>query len=285
MTGPRARLVWVTALAAAAPTPCPAQGHGPAYGLATPTLGQGGWSLDIGVMSRAVGGRRIAMLRPMLSYGVTEDLQVSLSLPMALYVPQGLPSAHSMSRMPTNPDAELLVGWRFHRRAIGVGSRFESTTFFGFDYPTDPVRQGVRTSPGLYGALVTGYASRSVYAWVGGMYRRYMSQVGSTADHTGDVVMYSAVFGYRPPPFQRDFPHPDWRIFIEVVGEHRARDVIAGVAQPNSGGRQLFVGPTILGLYGSWGVSGGPVFPVLSSLNGSQPADKARFILITTFWF
>jgi len=278
-------LALIVALAATAALPCSAQGHGPAYGLATPTLGQGGWSLDVGLMGRAVGNRRVAMLRPMLSYGVTEDLQVSLSLPMALYVPQGLPPAHAMSRMPTSPDAELLVGWRFHRRATGVGSRFESTTFVGFDYPTDPVRLGVRTAPGLYGALVTGYASRSVYAWAGGMYRRYMSPIGGTADHPGDVAMASLVLGFRPPTFQHDFPHPDWRAFLEVVGEHRARDVIGGVRQPNTGGDEVFLAPTVLGLYGAWGISGGPAFPVLRRLNGSQPKDGARFIVITTFWF
>ena len=93
-----------------------AQGHGPAYGLSTPTLGRGAWSLDVGVMDRAVGDKQMAMARPMLSYGITEDLQVSISLPMPLYVPQGLPHGRSTARMPTNPDIEILVGWRFHRR-------------------------------------------------------------------------------------------------------------------------------------------------------------------------
>jgi len=262
-----------------------AQGHGPAYGLSTPTLGKGTWSLDIGVMERLVGGTHMAMMRPMLTYGITEDLQVSASFPMPLYLPQGLPHAHSMSRMPTNPDIEFLVGWRFHRQGTGVGSRFESTMYIGFDYPTDAVRAGARTAPGLYGALVTGHASRSWYGWVGGLYRRYMTPVGPTADHLGDLAMYSAVFGYRPPPFQRDYPHPDWRVFVEAVGEYAARDVIAGVDRPNTGGHQIFVGPTVLGLYGSWGISGGPVFPVYQRMNGTQPRDKLRLIVISTFWF
>ena len=261
------------------------QGHGPAYGLSTPTLGQGGWSLDVGVMGRIVVGTQMAMMRTMLSYGVTEDLQISASFPMSLYVPQGLRPAHGMSRMPTSPDVEFLLGWRFHRTGTNVGSRVESTAFVGFDYPTDPVRAGVRTSPGLYGALVTGYASRTLYAWVGGLYRRYMTPVGSTADHPGDVVMYSAVLGYRPPPFQKDFPHPDWRVFVETVGEYSARDVIAGVTQADTGGHQVFLGPTLLGLYGSWGISGGPVFPAYRRVNGSQAQDTMRFVVNTTFWF
>ncbi|MGH7519029.1 MAG: hypothetical protein ACREOC_16455 [Gemmatimonadales bacterium] len=285
MTRNSAALVFLLLARAAGAADTAAQSHGPAYGLSTPTLGRGGWSLDVGVMDRVVGDKQMAMTRPMLSYGITEDLQVSVSLPMPLYVPQGLPHGRSTARMPTNPDIEILVGWRFHRRGTDIGSRFESTTYFGFDYPTDPIRAGARTYPGLYAAAVTGYASRTVYAWVGGLYRRYMSPVGPTADHLGDLAMYSLVVGYRPPPFQRDFPNPDWRVFIEAVGEYSARDAIAGVEQANTGGHQIFVGPTLLGLYGSWGISGGPVFPVYRRLNGSQPGDKVRVIVNTTFWF
>lgn len=282
----RASAALVLAIAAGGPVAAAAaQGHGPAYGLSTPTLGKGSWSLDIGAMERVVAGTHMVMMRPMLAYGVTEDLQVSASFPMPLYLPQGLPHAHAMSRMPTNPDIEFLVGWRFHRQGIGVGSRFESTMYVGFDYPTDAVRAGVRTAPGLYGAVVTGFASRSWYGWVGSLYRRYMTPVGPTADHLGDLAMYSAVLGYRPPPFRHDYPRPDWRVFVEAVGEYAARDVIAGVEQPNTGSHQIFVGPTVLGLYGSWGISGGPVFPVYQRLNGTQPRDKLRLIVITTFWF
>lgn len=280
-----ATLALAVGLGAASPRMLAGQGHGPAFGLSTPTLGKGGWSLDVATMGRVVGQTQMVMMRPMVSYGITEDLQVSASFPMPLYVPQDVRPAHGMSRMPTSPDVEFLLGWRFQRAGTDVGTRFESTTYVGFDYPTDPIRAGVRTSPGLYGALVTGYASRTVYAWVGGLYRRYMTPVGSTADHPGDVVMYSLVLGYRPPPFQQDFPHPDWRVFLETVGEYAARDVIAGVKRPDTGGHQVFVGPTALGLYGSWGVSGGPVFSVYRQLNGSQAREKLRFVLNITFWF
>ena len=272
-------------LAIVAGGPAAAQGHGPPYSLSTPTLAKGGWSLDIAVMGRVVGDNTVAMTRSMLSYGVTEDLQVSVSLPLRLYVPEGVPPVRGMSRMPMSPDVEVLVGWRFHRQGMAVGRRLESTAYVGLDYPTDAVRAGARTAPGWYGALVTGYASRSWYAWAGGLYRRYMTPVGPTADHPGDVAMYSLVIGYRPPPFQHDYPRPDWRVFVEAVGEYAARDVIGGVARPNTGGHQIFVGPTVLGLYGTWGISAGPVFAVYRRLNGTQPRDKLRLIVNTTFWF
>lgn len=272
-------------LSLGASDPARASGHGPVYGLATPTLGRGGFSLDVAVMDRRVGAQGMNMLRPMLGYGVTEDLQVSLSLPMPLRIPAGLPPARTMAMMPSNPDVELLLGWRFHRKGRAVGARFESTAYLGFDYPTDSVRGGVRTAPGLTAGVVTGYASRTVYAWAGGLYRRYMTPTGVLTDHPGDVALYSVVLGYRPGIFRKDYPHPDWRVFVEAVGEHNGRERLAGRTLPNTGGHQLYVGPTLLGLYGNWGVSGGPIFRVAGRRNGNQPEDRVRTVINFTVWF
>ncbi|MFN2564633.1 MAG: hypothetical protein ABR499_06415, partial [Gemmatimonadaceae bacterium] len=183
------------------------------------------------------------------------------------------------------PDVELTLGWRFRKRELGVGSRFESTTYLTLAYPTDATRMGLQTSPGVAAALATGYVSRTIYAWVGGMYRRYVTPVGPTADHPGDLAMYSLVLGYRPPAFQHDYPHADWRMFMEAVGEVASRDVAGGVRRPVSGGHRLFVGPTLLGLYGEWGISGGALFPVYQQLSGEQPRERVRLALDLIFWW
>jgi hypothetical protein len=270
---------------AAFAAPAHAQGHGPVFGLSTPTLRKGGWSLDAGFMGQLIGEHEMVMFRPMVSYGVTEDLQLSASLPVPVYASKGMMPARVATRMPATPDVELTLGWRFQNRELGVGSRFESTTFLAVDYPTDAIRVGLRTTPGVAAALTTGYVSRTIYAWVGGMYRRYVTPIGPTADHPGDLAMYSLVLGYRPPAFQHEYPHADWRMFLEAVGEVTARDVAAGVERPGSGGHRVFVGPTLLGLYSGWGVSGGPLFPVYQQLNGNQPREKVRLGLDVIFWF
>ncbi len=266
-------------------TTAASQGHGPAYGLSTPTLGRGGWSVDVAAMSRRLDDGATLMLRPMLSYGITEDVQLSASLPLPLNTLPRVPNARGMARMPAAPDAELLLGWRFHRQGTDVGTRFETTTWVGVDYPTDQTRAGITTSPGLVGSIVTGYASRTLYLWAGSLHRRYIDVGGDSEDHLGDVTLYSLVAGYRPPMFQRDYPHPDWRIFVEVIGEHSARTVVAGERLSGTGGHQIFVGPTLLGLFGSWGVSGGPVFNAYRDVNGSQPGETMRLVLNTTLWF
>lgn len=283
--GMRRTLMLVCALAAL-PAGAYATGHGPVYGIATPTLGKRAWSLDVGLMSRMLaGGKTSAMLRPLISYGITEDVQASISLPIPLYTLEGSMPVRMMAMMPANPDVELLVGWRFHRQGTDIGSRFESTAYVGANYPTDSVRAGVRTSPGIFAGAVTGYASRSIYAWAGGWYRRYMSPKGATAEQPGDITMYSIVLGYRPTLFRQELPHPDWRIFVETVGEHIRKDRMAGNEMPNSGGDRIFIGPTVLGLYGPYGISAGPLFPVYSKLNGSQPKDRLRLVVNFTYWF
>ena len=262
-----------------------ASGHGPIFGFATPTLGKGGWSLDVAAMDRIAGSEQAAMLRPMLGYGITEDLQVSVSLPMPVHTRSRFPQIRTMAMMPANADIELLLGWRFHRQGLAIGARFESTAYLGFAYPTDAERNGIQTWPGLYTAAATGYASRTFYFWIGGMYRRYMSPSGDTVDRTGDLAMYSLVFGYRPGFFRKDYPRPDWRLFIEAVGEYGARNRRGGKGLVNSGGHQTFIGPTLLGLYGSWGISFGALFSVYSNMNGSQSTDDVRIVVNYTYWW
>jgi hypothetical protein len=269
----------------APPVHVAAQGHGPVFGLSTPTLRKDGWSLDAGFMGQVVDEHEMVMFRPMASYGMTENLQLSASLPMPIYASRPMMPARIATRMPAAPDIEFTLGWRFQKRELGIGSRYESTAFLAFDYPTDATRMGLRMSPGFTASLATGYVSRELYAWVGGSYRRYMTPNAPAADHPGDVTMYSVVLGYRPPAFRWDYPRPDWRLFVEAVGEVAARDVEAGAPRAASGGHQFFVGPTLLGLYRGWGVSGGPVFPVYRRLNGAQPREKVRLALDIISWF
>lgn len=178
------------------------QGHGPVFGLSTPTLGRGGWSLDFTAMGRNTTTGALAMLRPMLSYGLTEDVQLSLSVPVPLYRADGVLPVRAATRMPANRDLEATLAYRFHRRGVGVGSRFETTAFAAVAFPSQSRRGALDATPGGVAALVTGYASRTLYAWAGGLYRHYLPSVDPLASSAGDLAMYSLVVGYRPPHFQ-----------------------------------------------------------------------------------
>lgn len=258
-----------------------ASGHGPVFGLATPTLGKGGVSFDFGVMSMYQGGERSLMLKYLWGYGVTEDLQLSLSTHSPIDLLSTQVSTRGSSMMQAHGDIEPLVFWRFHRDDFDIGNRFESTLIVSGTIPTEKIRTGVSVGNALHAALVTGYASRTTYFWLGGGYQYYFER---SNDQLGDLKYLSAVFGWRPPLFKEDYPKPDWRIFIESLAEFAGKDKRGGIENPQTGGTKVLVGPSILGLYGDWGISGGILFPVAQNLNGGHPTERFRFMTVLTYW-
>lgn len=261
-----------------------AEGHGPTFGLATPTLGAGQWSSDTVVMSLKTDEGARLMFREMLGYGINEDLQATLTFPMGK-------SGDKLTRPPRTRvgammgafgDVEGSLLWRFQREAPAVGTRRESSVLAGVSVPTEDRRAGVKVGPSVNLGAVSGYASRTIYWWLGGGYQRYFEDGN---DRLGDLYYLSAVFGYRPPLFQEDYPKPDWRVFVEALAESARPDRIDGVENPNSGGNRLLVGPSVLGLYGRWGVEAGVLLPVSQDLRGTQFEEDYRAKLVFTYWF
>jgi hypothetical protein len=259
-------------------------GHGPVFGGATPTLGKGGWQLDQAWMARIGQGVRDdeQMLRTMISFGITEDLQVSGSLPITLDAGVFMPRGRVMAMMSSNQDVEGIVAWRFQRHTAGAGARLESTAFVGVAAPLQEFRpDGMRAAPSMHASIASGYASRTHYFWVAGGVQRYVERSG---DKVGDSAGYSLVYGYRPPAMQWDYPKPDLRFFVEVVGEHASRGEHQGFPMLTSGGDALLVGPTALLLYKSYALEGGIMFPVYQQTNG-QPDERFRFALNFSYFF
>jgi hypothetical protein len=260
-----------------------ASGHGPVFGGATPTLGKGGWSFDQAWMgSRARSGDDDQLLRSMVGLGVTKDLQVTVSLPVELASSGRIPSGRMTFTMSGVRDVEALAGWRFHRRDIGEGARFESTLYGGIAVPLDATRGGIRTAPSAYASVASGYASRAHYFWMGASYQRSMDDQG---DRQGDVASASIVYGYRPAVLRLDYPKPDLRFFVETMAEVTGSSRKGDVAVPDAGGRAVFTGPTALLLYKEYGVSGGVLFPVYQHPNGSQPRERYRFGINVSYFF
>ncbi len=279
----RARIV-IACILTAAPGTAAASGHGPVFGGAPPTLGKGGWQLDQAWMGRLGQGSSDdeQMLRTMLSFGITEDLQISGSLPITLNSGLYMTRGRTMAMMTSNQDVEAILGWRFQRRAVGAGARLESTVFVGGAVPLQEYRpDGMLAAPSLYASVATGYASRAHYFWVGGGYEYFGEKEG---DQMGDTVFYSAVYGYRPPFLRVDYPKPDLRFFVEAVGEHTARGLHHGFEYFLSGGDSVLIGPSALLLYKQYGLEAGILFPVYQQTN-LQPDEKFRFGVNFTYFF
>lgn len=259
--------------------------HGPVFGLATPTNVKGGWSLDIGTMGRIGTQSSGIMTRAMLTYGITEDLQISVSAP-AVYSSASLLPARVTAMMPANGDFEALGAWRFLRRDNGVGSRLETTAYFGLIIPgfqTPPGMLGqLHKTPGAIGMIATGYASRKNYLWVG---------IGGThfAESEGDrrpgLLSYSVVWGYRPKPLRRDYPHWDGRFFIEMNGEDSGHVLHNSMSVPGTSGQQIFLGPTTLWLHKKYGIEGGVQLPVYQNTGPVFQRERFRAAVDFSYFF
>jgi hypothetical protein len=260
-------------------------GHGPVFGLATPTNGKVSWSLDIGAAGRVGIGDSTAMSRAMLSYGITQDIQISVSAP-AVFTSAPLAPDRVTAMMPATGDSEAIGAWRFQRWDTGIGSRIETTVYGGVILPGSQKPPGLfgqlHWAPGVLGMVVAGYASRSNYLWagVGGMHFDK-----SHGDRRPDMLMYSLVYGYRPSLLRKDYPHWDGRFFIEVNGEYSNRVLHNSLAVPGSNGEQVFVGPTTLWLYKNYGIEGGVQWPVYRSSGPQFERERYRFAIDFSYFF
>lgn len=259
-----------------------AQGHGPIYGLQTPTLAKGGINMSAAGMSIATEDDASYMLRYTFFYGITEDLQVTLTTPTVIERLENAPRTRGNSMMPSNGDIEAALWYRFFSNAFGVGKRFESTAILGVSAPTEDVRGQVNVGNSIHGAISTGYASRTWYAWLGGGYQYYFEKDNQ---QLGDLPYASMVIGYRPDVFMGDYPKPDWRVFIESLVEFPGDNKYTGQQNfTDERSKKVLVGPSFLGLYGSWGISFGALFPVVQDLTPKAIKENYRVSINLSYW-
>jgi hypothetical protein len=281
------RIALSTVLLLALTAPAVASGHGPVFAAATPVNGRGGWTLDQAFTSR-VGddGQHSEMLKTMLSYGITEDLQLSASVPLATH-DGNLSPARMMSAMSSDKELESLVGYRFHKCPVGVGGRFESTAYAGGTIPFEARRRGARSDAFSSAAgasinlgIATGYASRAHYFWVGGGLQQYFERDG---DRLGQSRLATVVYGYRPRVLRTEAGKPDLRFFGEITFEARGDAAVAG--RRVDGARTLFAGPTTLLLYKAWGAEAGVLFPVHQTIATGRAKERMRLAINVSYFF
>src|SRR4029078_6452732 len=121
----------------------------------------------------------------MISFGITERLQISTSVPIPLATIGQPPSGRMTASMSDAPSVEGIGARRVQVKAVGHGARFESTVFAGASVPTEGQRGSVRSSPATSLAIASGYASRVHYFWAR---TGYEPRVAHHADRWGAVA-------------------------------------------------------------------------------------------------
>lgn len=254
--------------------PCAlAAGHGPLFGLATPTNSKGEFSFDFGAFGRASALDSQESFRVLVGYGFTPHLTLSFNAPAVLRN-----SILPPTRIQPGDDFESTLAWRFQHRATKVGTRFESTAFAGLVVPG--AQSGFASivhatnTPGNMVGAVTGVASLSHYLWLGSTFTKFYERNG---DRRPDVLDYSLVYGYRPPAWRKTPDKWDWRIFGELVGERSDQFMQANFLVPQTQAHQVFVGPSALGIFRNYTVSFGAQFPIYRNVGMAFPKERVRF--------
>jgi hypothetical protein len=258
-----------------------AAGHGPVFGAATPVLGRGGWSVDqTWTLRTGDDDQREQMLKTMLSFGITENLQLSGSFPLAMG--EGtLAPARMMSAMSSDREFEGLTAYRFQRRPIGIGGRQESTFYVGGTVPFESARKGVSVGPSVEAGISTGFASRAHYVWVGGAFQRFFERNG---EQFGTSRLVTAVYGYRPAVLRTESGKPDLRFFVEATAEDRG-DARIGTTATSTSARTVFVGPTALLLHKAIAIEGGVLFPAYESVPTGITKERVRVAVNVAYFF
>jgi hypothetical protein len=107
-----------------------AEGHGPLFGLATPTNSKGEWSFDSGLFGRSNDFGSQASFRELIGYGFAPHFSLFVTAPAVVGNLELTPT-----RIQTGSEFDATVRWRFQHRATKVGTRIESTLFAGIAAP------------------------------------------------------------------------------------------------------------------------------------------------------
>ena len=255
--------------------------HGPVFGLATPTNPKGGWSFDLGFNGRS---GTASSLEAELSYGLTENLKLAVSGPV-VFESDPFPRSSVTTNTPISGDFSALAWWRIKRKDL-AGKRIETTVVSGLLAPGPQQEAGafrnLNSGLGYLVGAVTGVASRSQYVWAGATYQRYAQ---SNGDRRPDLVTGTAVYGYRPLSWRTDYPRWDWRLFGELTGERGGAIQRANIELPGSSATQIFLGPSILGVYRAIGIEAGIQFPVYRDAGPLYPNERYRFAINFAYFF
>ena len=255
--------------------------HGPVFGLATPTNPKGGWSFDLGVNGR---GGTASTMEAVLSYGLTQNLKLAVSGPVVFH-PDPYARSSVTTNTPISGDFSGRAWWRFQRKDFN-GKRVESTAVAGVLLPgpreETGLYRGLNSGPGYLVGGVSGVASRSHYVWAGATYQRYAESKG---DRRPDLLSYTGVYGYRPLAWRTDYPRWDWRVFTEFTGERTGALRRQNLNLPGSRAQQMFLGPSLLGVYRAIGIEAGIQFPVYSDAGPLYPKERFRFALNFAYFF
>lgn len=254
----------------------PAAAHEPVFGIGPETIYQGGLGVELGVDFAREGGGRDRGLHTEFLFGVTEDLSLTLELPVLLR------RERETGRTSGLGDVLLRGKFQFWRQDWLGGSR-RAAAILGVKVPTGDHHRDVPLGSGSFDAVAGTSVAHESRRWYGFATARYVFRSRRHGLDRGDRVRVEVAGGVRP--WLTGYLDPDLVVLLEVNAERAGRDRRGGRKLPDTGGLAVFAGPTALLSYRNWMVKGGVQVPVAVSLHGDGKRPGRRAILALEYHF
>jgi hypothetical protein len=211
--------------------------------------------------------KRISNLNPRLNYGMTDDLSVSLGLPVAMNFKDGTNNSYGLE------DVNAQLEYAFYRDS--TSSYVDLFTFVtNVSFPTGSVEKTPNTGIGANSFLVGATFNRTTTDWWG------FIQPGVILTNThhglkyGNQTLYDAGIGRCLTTFGKE-----WLLafLVEFDGIYTEKTKLMRVKDPDSGGNFAFVTPSFYLSSNNLMLQFGVGIPVIQRLNGTQ--KKIDYVL------
>lgn len=243
--------------------PLGAGAHEPIFMMSHETPGKGAFDIHTEVFHERQGNEQSLEIEQELSYGLTQDLAVKLSIP---FIRKEEDSTNEQAVRNGFSDPKLRFKWRFWKKDLpskryALAGAIQSTLPLG----NSNGRLG-RDQPILLTGLSHG---REGIYWYYFVDARYLYAIEDNDAKPGDQLYLDIAYGRRSK--LRGLEKTDIVFFVGLNYLHEKMDQTLGGVNPDSGGDFLFFSPEILvAPTNQIMLRGGVQIPIHQSRNGQQ---------------
>ena len=245
--------------------------HEPIFSLGPETIYKGGIGIESEVEYEKGGSDRETAIHYEIIYGVTEDLSLTIEVPHIIEKKEGGEISDGLGEVALRGKYQLF-------RKDTLGAQDKAALIYGLKFPTGDEDKDPSLGSGswdhLFG-LSIGHESTTLYGFATG---RYVLKTESGGKEKGDQVLIDVAFGFRP--WLRSYKSWDLVLLLENSYICLEKDEVNGIKQANSGGEEIFIGPTLLWSIRNIMIKGGIQFPVWQDLNGNQKRDFRSLLAV-----
>ena len=246
--------------------------HAPVFMMAPEVPGKSAFDLHTVITHSRQGDNRHTELEQEFTYGITRNLAVGASVPVAREEQTEAGGGQSASTGIDNP--HFFGQWRFWDRDV-LGAKYSAALRLAAILPIGD-KSVARKKPDFMAGAAYGMESLKWYYTIDA---RYLYRVEDSGNKPGDRFFADAAVGLRPRLGKLE--ETDTVLFLELNYMNEARAKSGGADNKNSGGTFFYISPEVLiSPSNRLMIRGGVQIPIYQSLNGTREPDDFTFKLV-----